>query len=403
MHVSIVRLDGDLANSLHREVEHVGASSITVRELDEVGLPGDPTDLVLLPVPDDPASARQLIENVRSTTSVRLVAVGRTANPSQIIACVQSGAADYVDRDAPLGPQLAEVLGRSRSEPTGNRLGRLVAVTSSSGGCGRSTVAVNLAVLLATRDRPCGLVDLDLRRGNLGAMLDLKPRHTLAELWADGTRLDTGMVEQSLADHETGVRLLAAPRRIVDLAAGVETIGRTVDLVRGLVPRVVVDVDLETSGTTIPVLAASNPIVFVVQLDFVGVSRARRWLDHLEESGVDRSRILFVVNRHARPGDLPIAKVERVLGGEIGPCLPNDPKTVVRSVNTGRPAVLDAPRSRFATSIAALSHLVAEITESSTDRHAAASVPQGERSRADRPRLFDHLSRAVASITPFTA
>lgn len=401
MDISIVGRDQEFADRLRREVERIGNGTVTSCSPGDLANTVVSSELLLVHVPDDPDLARGLVEEARRSSEARVVAVGTATNPAQIIACVQAGASDYVNGDAPLGSQLEVVLGRLKSEPT-SRLGRLVAVTSGSGGSGSSSVAVNLAVSLASTERPCGLVDLDLRRGNLGAMLDLKPRHTLAELWADGTRLDTGMVEQSLAGHESGVRLLAAPRRIVDLRADAETVGRTVDLVRGFVPHVVADVDLEPSGATFSVLAASDPIVFVVQLDFVGVSRARRWLDHLEEIGIERSRILFVVNRHARPGDLPIPKVERVLGGEIGLRLPNDPKVLVRSVNTGRPAVLDAPRSRYSTAIGELTQRISAIIETGVARpstqHRAESV---DSKRVDRPRLFDQLARTVASITPF--
>jgi len=57
-----------------------------------------------------------------------------------------------------------------------------IAVTSPTAGCGKTTLALNLAFSMARRRQGRTLViDLDFRRPRVGALLDLAPRHQLEE------------------------------------------------------------------------------------------------------------------------------------------------------------------------------------------------------------------------------
>ena len=74
--------------------------------------------------------------------------------------------------------------------------GKVIALLGASGGSGCSTLAVNFATALAREYRWTLLVDLAvLQGGDLSALLDLKPAHTLADLCHSGNRLDPAMVE----------------------------------------------------------------------------------------------------------------------------------------------------------------------------------------------------------------
>ena len=89
-------------------------------------------------------------------------------------------------------------------------------VASSSGGCGKTFYATNLACYLAaqTGQRVC-LVDLDLQFGEVSTALHLRPRFTISDLLSrepvDDDDLDEH-VEEYLEEHELG--LLGAGRAV---------------------------------------------------------------------------------------------------------------------------------------------------------------------------------------------
>src|SRR5258706_561520 len=86
------------------------------------------------------------------------------------------------------------------------------ALTPPSRGSGSSTLAVNLATALAKDHKSCLLLDLNLGAGDLAALLDLKPTHTLADLCRNSTRMDQAIFERSLVRHSSGILLLSPSR-----------------------------------------------------------------------------------------------------------------------------------------------------------------------------------------------
>src|SRR5262249_9125388 len=158
-------------------------------------------------------------------------------------------------------------------------------------------------------------VDLKLQAGDLAALLDLKPTHTLADLCLNATRLDRIMFERSLVRHESGVHLLAPPRSLVDIkhvtTAGVR---QAVNLGRALLPYVVVDPDHSFHEEHLQVLRQADVILLVLRLDFTCLGNARRTLDYLADLAIPPDRIRLVVNRYGQAKEVPAAKAEEALG-----------------------------------------------------------------------------------------
>src|SRR4051812_27413291 len=111
-------------------------------------------------------------------------------------------------RDLPLAR--AETAGPA-AEP-GSPRGRVLTVFSTKGGCGKTTLATNLAAALADRGRrQVCLVDLDLAFGDVAIAMQLFPAHTIAEGVPLADSLDTQAVLSLLTPHSPGLTTLVAP------------------------------------------------------------------------------------------------------------------------------------------------------------------------------------------------
>ena len=131
-------------------------------------------------------------------------------DPKLILHALHRGADDFLDQDE-LESEFAAILERVLAkQDKSSTPGRVVALLSAGGGCGASTLAVNLAATLAVERGTCGLVDLT-GHGDLAPLLDLQPSFTLADLCENESGLDQAMFEKMLVHHGSGVRLLAAP------------------------------------------------------------------------------------------------------------------------------------------------------------------------------------------------
>lgn len=65
-----------------------------------------------------------------------------------------------------------------------------IAVAGGKGGVGKSNVAVNLAAALGASEHEVLLVDGDFELGNIDRLLNLRPKHTLSDVFAGSCRLD---------------------------------------------------------------------------------------------------------------------------------------------------------------------------------------------------------------------
>jgi pilus assembly protein CpaE len=309
-------------------------------------------DIFVVVLSPEPERVLGCLGALRSLSRARLVVVGPASDPRLILRALRAGAADFADEDE-LETDLPAALGRLEVETASGEPGRTIAVLAPNGGSGSSTLAVNVATVLAKQHRSALLLDLKLTSGDLAALLDLRPTHTLAELCQNAERMDRVMFERSLVEHPSGVRLLAPPRAFADVAyVTAEGIAQALHLGRSLFPYVVADLDHSFREEQMQVLRQADVVLLVLRLDFASLRNGRRALDYLEQAGVGLDRVQVVANRYGQPKEIPARKAEEALGRKIAHYVPDDPKTVNRANNSGVPAVLESPSAKVSRSLA---------------------------------------------------
>ncbi len=346
-------------------------------------------DLILFVLSDDAPRCHDALEHLRELSGVDVVVVG-PRDPNSILGALHAGAASYLDETSNLERDLAVTLGRLSTTENGKApAGRLITVVSASGGCGRTLVASNLAVALAKRHGRCGLFDLDLNGGDLATSLNLKPRHSLADLCRSMDKLDQKMFEQSLVEHESGVSVLAAPDNWEE-ARFVTSDGlqKALRFGRNAFTNLVADLDAFWQKDLAYALQQSTTIVLLVRLDFAAVRKARRALACFEKSGVDRANVLLVAARSGRSKEISVAQVESALGMKIRHSIPEDAGAANSSTNCGNPVVLELPSSSISKAINALADTIA----AEPGRPAKANANKASSSLSQKFRTFFSLS-----------
>jgi pilus assembly protein CpaE len=321
-------------------------------------LPRSPVDLIVVMLPEDYQNSLTVLdwlEKLPRTHGERVLAIGPAADPKMVLRALRGAVDDYLDQ-TDLEAELMAALGRWRATlARQEEAGKVIAVLAPSGGSGSSTLAVNLATVLAKQHQTAVLIDLKLESGDLAALLDLKPTYTLADLCHNIARMDRTLFERSLTRHASGVHLLGAPRHYDDIARVTpEGVRQALALAKSSFPYVLVDLDHSFRPEQVEVLREADVVLLVIRLDFASLRNARRALEHVERLGVDRDRIRLVVNRYGQPKEVPYAKAEEALGMKIFHYVPDDPKSVNRANNNGVPVVTESPSTRVAKSVTKL-------------------------------------------------
>ena len=233
-------------------------------------------------------------------------------------------------------------------------------VASSSGGCGKTFYATNLACYLAahTGQRVC-LVDLDLQFGEVSTALHLRPRFTISDLLSrepvDDDDLDEH-VEQYLEQHELGFSVLAAPFSPADAdMIAPKDVYKVMGALRRHFDYIVVDTPAQLSEIVLAAFDHSTKVLCMVTLDLPSIRNMRVFLTTLEKLRINSQTIGVVLNKVEEDIGIDISDVQEVLDNKIISVLPYS-REVMKSINKGKPALVSAAHSDIGKKLAGGMH-----------------------------------------------
>jgi pilus assembly protein CpaE len=229
------------------------------------------------------------------------------------------------------------------------RFAEVFTVASSSGGCGKTFYATNLACFLAaqTEKRVC-LVDLDLQFGEVSTALHLRPKFTISNLLSreevDDDDLDEH-VEEYLEEHELGFSVLAAPFSPADAdMIAPKDVYKVLGALRRHFDYIVVDTPAQLSEIVLAAFDHSTRVLCMVTLDLPSIRNMRVFLSTLEKLRINSQTIGVVLNKVEDDIGIDINDVQEVLDNKIVSILPYS-REVMKSINKGKPALVSAANS----------------------------------------------------------
>jgi len=238
--------------------------------------------------------------------------------------------------------------------------GKIVTVYSPKGGAGCTTLAVNLAITLNNEDTRVVLVDGNLQFGDVAVFVNEQGKNTIADLAPRAEELDPEIVEEVMVKHAaSGLHILAAPSR-PEYAEKVTSaqFAKVLEYLRYLYSYVIVDTSTYLTDATLAAIDVSDLIVLVTTQDIPAIKSCRLFLDLSQTLGINRERILFVMNRFDKRINITPERVAENLKQEVALVIPLDDQVVTKAVNRGVPFVLDGRNHPSARGIFSLAESV---------------------------------------------
>jgi pilus assembly protein CpaE len=225
----------------------------------------------------------------------------------------------------------------------GTTLGEIYAFFGAKGGSGATTLATNLAIVLhrLTKKKTL-LVDLDVELGEASLLLGIQPRFNFVDLIQNFHRVDAGLLASYIERHDSGVHLLSAPFH-PDRAQVVsaEQIRRILQYLKQHYEYIVIDVSKSFTPVTMAAFEQADRIFLTTTVDLPSLRNVQRALPLMQRVVHGKDRINLLLNRFEKGGEVTTKEVERSLGLPVYATLSNDYEAVIRSVNTGKPVVLN--------------------------------------------------------------
>ena len=239
--------------------------------------------------------------------------------------------------------------------------GKIISIFAGKGGIGKTTLAVNLAMALASRpDIKVAVVDLNVQFGDVALTLNVFPRSTIADIVAEKGQLEDRMLAAYMTVYNDRLHVLAAPLRPeqAEKVTG-KLVGGVLQQLRNSYDFIIVDTVASFSELTIAALDASDKVLVLTALDLPTVKNTKLALEILQSLGYEDEKTLLVLNRATPEGGIDAKEVETSLKKSFAVSIPTDSKTVTSSINKGVPFVVANPSTPVAQRMMAMAALVA--------------------------------------------
>jgi pilus assembly protein CpaE len=239
------------------------------------------------------------------------------------------------------GRMVVPAQGGQPGDDGGTKDGKIVTLFAPKGGVGRTTLAVNLAVAMAGEQRQSvTLVDGSFQFGDVGVLLNLNPKNkSIIDVVADPSSTDEDLVDTTLINHSTGIKVLLAPPspEMAELIT-VDQIRRMMNRLRETNDFTVVDLWPHFNDVSLALLDMSDVILTILTLEITNIKNIRLFLEVAEQLGYG-DRLKLVLNRADSAFGIRVADVENSVGRKIDHQVVSDGRTVVYALNRGVPFV----------------------------------------------------------------
>jgi pilus assembly protein CpaE len=349
----------------------LGESTVVIRNGRELRdfLTANPQEVLVVIGPEFSLDdATQVVEYYRSTRpALGFILIRSRLEVAVMSQAMQSGVREVVgtdDASALLAATKRSIAVSERmtdttvfQEPAAK--GKVVLVFSAKGGCGKTTVATNVAEALgANGEKSVCIVDFDLQFGDVAVALQIEPTKTISNAIRMGENLDLSGVRSLVLQYQPNLYALLAPVDPSDIEFITADLAEKV--ISGLAQTfdyVVIDSPPAFTETILKAFDLADEYLLVTTLDIPSLKNLKVSLGTLDALGMPRSKWNIIINRSTAKTGLSAQDVHDAIGLPIWATIPAS-QIVPTMINQGRTVVSGKPKHKVAKAMLQIAHQV---------------------------------------------
>jgi pilus assembly protein CpaE len=300
-------------------------------------------DAFFIDLDGDQEQALRLVEKASADAGATVIACSSREDSQLVVKAMRAGAREFLafplDAD-----ELREALKRAASarEEAGESakaLTQVILFWGAKGGVGATTLAANFAIALREESgRPVALADLNFYLGDLANALGIEQKFTIGDAIASLDRLDGDFLDALMAQHASGVSVLAGPDTFG--AGPAMANGEFKSLIRVLRQRfsyIVLDAGPASVHAMKSVFECAQRVFLVASGDIPTIRNAQRFIGQIHLMNGHGPKLDLVLNRVRSRDQIDDAQISRTLNTPVAWRIPNDYSRVQEALNRGVP------------------------------------------------------------------
>ena len=269
-----------------------------------------------------------------------IVLVAATLEPSLLLEAMRAGVNEVVAEPI-TQEELQRALGRVASEPVASVSGRVYGFVGAKGGVGTTTVAVNVATVLAGASKPGRslLMDMHPAGGDAALFSGVEPRFSVADALENTHRLDQVFFSNLVHQGAPNLDLLAAPERPMSGVVDADRLRRLIAFATTVYQHTVIDLP-RSEGVILDTLDQLDAICIIANQELATVRSASRLATTLRDR-YGRDKIAVLLSRSDRQADIGYDDVEKAIGTKVAHTFPSDYRLALQALHKGKPLALE--------------------------------------------------------------
>ena len=272
----------------------------------------------------------------------KIIALSDNPSVDLIIQIMRSGAREFLPVPI-IKNELYDVLTKSMvelEEPKSVNKCKIISVFSNKGGIGKTSLATNLALELATITKEnVALIDMNFQMGDITTFLDLKPSFNISYMLENIDKINETFLLSTLEKYKNSSLYILADPPFFKQADTIQPkqITKLFNTLKDTFSYIVVDAESSFSGKSIATLDNSDLILLVSVANLPALRNTQRCLELFEKLGYDKEKTQVVINRYMENDEIKEADIEKVLSKKIYWKVPNNYFAIMSAINKGIP------------------------------------------------------------------
>lgn len=306
------------------------------------------------------------LRKMPETATLPVIILSGLGQVQEKITGLKAGADEYVTK--PIDPRelltrIEMLLLRNRvlRESSIKRAGRVTCIIGGKGGGGTTTLAVNLAALLARQERSVVIFELRPDFGTIAVQLKLSPVQNLANIRdLEPVALTDQLVERLLTESPFEARVLCGPQRVEEYGAiDAKLAGALLARLVSFADDIVVDLAPTADALIEAAVKTAAATVVVLEPDISGVAAAEKRIQQLRQYEKSLRIHPVVVNRQGAMM-LSMREIETRLNHPVTGILPPATDVMGVSIQYGSPLLVFQPAHIYCTQLEEIAQRIVE-------------------------------------------